>query len=237
MRMELSIVIPAFNESERLPKTLTAISLYLQEEGISAEVIVVDDGSTDGTAEIAQSTLPSVRVIKHEGNKGKGAAVKTGMLAAQGDWWYLCDADLSTPITELKHFLNSRREKTVVIGSRRVAGSNIVQHQSALKELMGRLGNLMIQTVLLPGIHDSQCGFKLFPSSARTVFEQQRQQRWGYDFEVLYLARRMGHEILEIPVAWVNDERSKVKPFDYFKTLGELVSIRANAWAGKYKIT
>lgn len=234
--MELSIVIPAYNESARLPLTLGAISSYLQEKNITAEIVVVDDGSTDTTAEMATQVLPSVRLLRHEQNKGKGAAVKTGMLAAIGEWRYLCDADLSTPITELDAFLSARAERTVVIGSRRMPGSTIVRHQVWWKEWLGRMGNLMIQTVLLPGIRDSQCGFKLFPASATKIFELQRQQRWGYDFEVLFLARRLGLTVKEIPVQWVNDERSKVKPFDYIKTLGELISIRANAWMGKYKI-
>jgi dolichyl-phosphate beta-glucosyltransferase len=235
--MILSIVIPAFNESERLPATLKTISAYLDQQRLDAEILVVDDGSTDRTGEIAKEILPTVRVLRHTVNQGKGAAVRTGMLAAHGEWWYLCDADLSTPISELRKFLDARSEKTVIIGSRRVPGSHIVQHQALWKEYLGRLGNWMIQVLLLPGIHDSQCGFKLFPSSARPVFEQQRQQRWGYDFEVLYLARKMRLKIVELPVAWVNDDRSKVQPFDYFKTLGELLSIRANAWMGKYKMS
>lgn len=233
--MELSIVIPAYNESARLPMTLDAISRYLTQKNMTAEIIVVDDGSSDGTAEIATKTLPTILVVRHDHNKGKGAAVKTGMLAASGDWRYLCDADLSTPITELDAFLSARAERTVVIGSRRLPGSTIVRHQVWWKEWLGRMGNLMIQILLLPGIRDSQCGFKLFPASSAKIFALQRQQRWGYDFEVLFLARRLGHQVKEIPVQWVNDERSKVQPFDYIKTLGELISIRANAWMGKYK--
>lgn len=234
--MELSIVIPAFNESARLPATLQAIEAYFQSSGMQAEVLVVDDGSTDDTAQLTERDFPNVRLIRHQKNMGKGAAVKTGMLAATGEWRYLCDADLSTPISELAHFLSARLEKHIIIGSRRVPGSKVTRHQSWWKEMLGSAGNIMIQTLLLPGIHDSQCGFKLFPASAIQIFSLQRQQRWGYDFEVLFLARRLGHTITEIPVEWVNDDRSKVQPIDYLKTLGELLSIRVNSWMGKYKI-
>ena len=233
-RMELSIVIPAKNEAKRLPATLHAINDYMQHSSRSVEVIVVDDGSTDDTAQVAKSIMPNVRLITHEKNMGKGAAVRTGMIAAEGEWRYLCDADLSTPISELDHLLTYANRADVIIGSRNVPGSTVTRHQSWWKEVLGHGGNIVIQLLLLPGIHDSQCGFKLFNARTVKIFHLQRQERWGYDFEVLFLARKLGWRIAEVPVQWVNDPRSTVKPLDYIKTLTELFTIRMNAWMGRY---
>lgn len=235
--MELSIIIPAYNEADRLPQTLSRIGDHLRHSNRSVEVIVVDDGSTDGTADLAAKAGYAVRVIKQTRNMGKGAAVRTGMLAAQGEWRYLCDADLSTPIEDLEQLWARRHEADIILGSRRVSGSQITKHQSYLKETIGRGGNLLIQLLIAPGIHDTQCGFKLFSRRTVPLFEQQRIQRWGYDFELLYLARMIGMKIIEVPVRWTNDERSKVKSTDYFTTLFELVTIFYNRLRGYYKFS
>lgn len=234
--MELSIVIPAYNEAERLPATLKTMAAYLATRGQSYEVIVVDDGSTDTTAAIASASTLSVRVIRHPRNLGKGAAVRTGMVAAQGEWRYLCDADLSTPIDELQKFWNRRHEADIVIGSRRTVGANVGRHQAAWKELLGRMGNVLIQLMAAPGIHDTQCGFKLFHWRTNVLFEQQRLERWGYDFEILFLARLAHFRVLEMPVRWVNDARSKVRGSAYLTTLLDLFRIHYYRWRGYYTL-
>lgn len=235
--MELSIIIPAYNEAERLPATLAAIAEYLQRDDRSVEVIVVDDGSTDATAELATQAPIPVRLIRQPKNMGKGAAVRTGMIAAEGEWRYLCDADLSTPIEDLNTLWARRHEAAIILGSRRVSGANIVQHQAWWKEWLGRAGNWLIQFLIAPGIRDTQCGFKLFARRTEVLFQQQRLQRWGYDFEILYLARLAGLKLLEVPVRWKNDDRSKVRAGDYVKTLIELATIFYNRARGYYHLT
>jgi dolichyl-phosphate beta-glucosyltransferase len=235
--MDLSIVIPAFNEAERLPATLVAIHEYVKTSSRSTEVIVVDDGSTDGTADIAAQAPFPVRVIRQPKNLGKGAAVRTGMAAAEGEWRYLCDADLSTPIQDLDTLWAVRDQADIILGSRRVAGAHIEKHQSWLKETLGRGGNWLIQLLIAPGIQDTQCGFKLFHRRTAPLFRQQRINRWGYDFEILYLARMAKLKIREVTVHWANDERSKVRNGDYLKTLLELATIFLNRARGFYRLS
>lgn len=233
--MELSIIIPAYNEAGRLPQTLLEIGRYLRRTQRSAEVIVVDDGSTDDTAELTQQAGMMVRLIRQPRNMGKGAAVRAGMIAAEGEWRYLCDADLSTPIDDLDTLWSRRHEADIVLGSRRVRGATITKHQSRGKELLGRGGNWLIQLLIAPGIQDSQCGFKLFSRRTIPLFQQQRIQRFGYDFEILYLARMRGLTMIEVPVHWTNDTASKVKSVDYVRTLGELIKIFYFRFRGYYR--
>jgi dolichyl-phosphate beta-glucosyltransferase len=232
--MTLSIIIPAYNEVDRLPRTLVAIRDFFSGQAEFPEVLVVDDGSVDGTAAAARAALPTVRVIEHGRNMGKGAAVRTGMLAARGDQRYLCDADLSTPIDEVSRFLTAAQAADIVIGSRRAAGANVTRAQAGWKVLLGQTGNLLIRLLVAPGILDSQCGFKLFAKHTMPIFEVQRIRRWGYDFELLFLARKFGFKVTELPVTWANDERSKVRPSDYLVTLAELLMIRLNDLLGRY---
>lgn len=235
--MHISIIIPAYNEAQRLPKTLSAIGAYAKASGHDLEVIVVDDGSTDGTAEVVRASSFPVRLIQQPHNMGKGAAVRTGMLAATGEWRYSCDADLSTPIDELDHLLTFTDRADVIIGSRRMPGSQVLKPQSWWKVRLGQLGNLAIQTLVVPGIHDTQCGFKLFHRRTMPVFTMQRTNRFGYDFEILYLVRRGGWRLLEMPVRWTNDERSTVTRRDYVVTLGELLKLQWNRWRGYYRFS
>lgn len=234
--MTLSIIIPAYNEAERLPSALRAIKAYAASQSHQLEVIVVDDGSTDTTAEVVRQSPFPARLIQQPRNMGKGAAVRTGMLAATGEWRYSCDADLSTPIDELDHLLTFIDRADVIIGSRRMPGAQVLKAQRWWKVWMGQLGNVAIQALAVRGIHDTQCGFKLFHRRTMPVFTLQRTNRFGYDFEVLYLVRRGGWRLLEVPVRWTNDARSTVTGRDYFITLGELLKLQWYRWRGLYNV-
>lgn len=232
--MDLSIVIPAYNEAERLPETLRRIVGHFRGDQRTVEILVVDDGSTDATVAVA-AQVPSVRIIRQPKNMGKGAAVRTGMAAAQGDWRYLCDADLSTPIEDMEKLWARRHEADLILGSRRMPGSKVDKHQSWPKETLGRIGNLLIQLLVAPGIHDTRCGFKLFSRWTQPLFQQQHLNDFSYDDEIIYLARRAGLKIIEVPVRWVNDTRSKVRSSDYLKTLIDLVKIHYFNSRGYYR--
>lgn len=233
--MKLSIVLPAYNEENRLKPSLEIILKYLnQRPGLETEVIVADDGSRDRTADIARSFAPAVRLVQLK-HQGKGAAVKAGVLASQGELILLTDTDLSTPIETLDLFLRLIKDRDIVIGSRALPGSIITQAQSWYKVWLGRLGNRAIRLLAAPGLHDTQCGFKLFTRRTRGLFEKQRLTGWGYDFEIMYLARRFGWRVLEAPVEWRNDAASKVRPLDYLATLKELLAVRWNNFRGLYR--
>jgi len=212
----LSLIIPAFNEEDRLPATLTRVREYLDGAGEEYEVIVVDDGSGDHTAAVADAraaSWPQLRVIRLGANSGKGAAVRRGMLAATGSHRAFSDADLSTPMEELPR-LRARLGGAcqVAIGSRAVTDSRIEVHQPGHREFMGRAYNRVLQLVALPGISDSQCGFKVFTQlAATTCFGRLEARRFGFDAEVLLCARNRGWEIAEVPVRWSHVEASRVR--------------------------
>jgi dolichyl-phosphate beta-glucosyltransferase len=231
----LSVVVPAYNEALRLPTTLQALRVHLDgagEEDEAYEVIVVDDGSRDGTADLAErarSDWPQLRVIRLPENRGKGASVQAGMLAARGDLRLFTDADLSTPITELpKLRALISGQTTVAIGSRAVADSRVEVHQPASRELMGRTYNHLLQVLVLPGLHDTQCGFKLFTGEAAVAcFTPLRTPGYGFDAEVLLRARRLGWTIAEVGVVWRHAENSRVSPVrDSLGTLVDLLRLR-----------
>lgn len=235
------MVVPAYNEATRLPKTLDAVLTYLGQQPYTSEVLVVDDGSTDGTAEIvrgrARGTVP-VQLVEHPGqrNHGKGASVRRGMLAAAGAWRLFMDADNSTTVEQVERFWPFTREGyAVVIGSRAVPGAVVAVHQPWVKELAGNLGNVIIRTLAVPGIHDTQAGFKLFTARAvQDIFPRLTIDRWGFDIEILAIARRRGFRVKEVPITWVNDPESKVTLSSYFEVLGEVWRIRRNLSAGIY---
>lgn len=228
----LSLVIPAYDESDRLPPTLARVRTHLDAGGEAYEVIVVDDGSRDGTAAAAAAMAvdwPQLRVLRLPVNQGKGAAVRAGMLAARGEVRVFSDADLSTPIEELdrlRGFLDGRCQ--VVIASRAAPGAHIEHHQDRRRELMGKTYNSLIRLLVLPGIRDTQCGFKLFTAEAAIAcFTPLRTQHFGFDVEVLLRARHHGWTIAEVPVRWRHVEASRVHPVrDAARMLVDLVALR-----------
>jgi len=239
--LDLSIVIPAFNEENRLPKTLDSIFGYLQARPCRAEIIVVDDGSTDRTSEIVNACrqkYPILRLVSNEGNRGKGFSVRHGMLEARGEIALFSDADMSTPIEEADKLLRALREEgyDAAIGSRAVDRSLIEVHQSAFREQAGIVFNRLVRWVMGIEFSDTQCGFKAFRMQrARVIFEQQRVEQFGFDPEILFLAKRNGLRVAEVPVRWSHDSATKVNVLaDGIRMFLELLSIRWNAMQGRY---
>ena len=233
----LSIVIPAYNEAERLPPSLARVIDYLRRRSGSWEIVVVDDGSTDETAERARAIGGElVRVLVNEGNRGKGYSVRRGMLEARGTHRLMTDADLSTPIEELER-LEARLADgyDVAIASRALPGANIEVRQPWYRENMGRVFNLIVRVLILPGLYDTQCGFKLFTAAAaQEAFSAARLDGFSFDVEALYVARRRGRRIAEVPVTWRNDAATRVGSMKGFLAFVDLLRIRANAWMGRY---
>ena len=234
---ELSVVIPAYNEAERLPRSLARVLEYLGARGGAWEVLVVDDGSRDGTAARARAVGgDAVRVLSNEANRGKGYSVRRGMLEARGARRLMTDADLSTPIEELER-LEARLAEgyDVAIASRALPGANIEVRQPWFRENAGRAFNLLVQLLLLPGLRDTQCGFKLFSAAAaQAAFAPARLDGFSFDVEVLYIARRQGRRIVEVPVTWRNDAATRVGSLKGLQAFADLLRIRAAAGRGRY---
>ena len=234
----LSVVIPAYNEAERLPQSLKRLHEFLRAWGRSYEVLVVDDGSRDDTARLArESGLPGLTVLQNEGNRGKGYSVRRGMLAARGDHRLMTDADLSTPIEELPRLLATQDAGAdVVIGSRALPGANIEVHQPWYRENMGRVFNLLVRALAVPGLRDTQCGFKLWSArAANEAFAAARLDGFSFDVETLFVARRRGYRIAEIPVTWRNDAATRVGMLGGFLAFPDLLRIRFNQGLGRYR--
>ncbi len=237
---EYSIIVPAYNESERVRATLDRILAHAAEQCWRAEVLVVNDGSRDDTAEIIRQYAahhPAVRLLENPGNKGKGYSVRHGMTAAKGRLLLFTDADLSAPIEEAgKLFAAIRNGADVAIGSRWLRSELQTEKQPLYRQLFGRIFNLLLRMMLGLRFHDTQCGFKAFTrDAAQAIFPRQRIERWGFDPEVLFLAGRMGLKVAEVPVEWAHDPRSKIHPVrDGLRMFGEIVKIRWNWLAGRY---
>ncbi len=235
----ISVVIPAYNEEKRLPNTLRTTVTYLQSRSHEWEILVVNDGSHDKTADIVREyTMKDKRVklLEYGQNHGKGYAVRYGMTHATGDIQVFMDADNSTSIDHIEKFLPyTEKGFDVVIGSRDVDGANISVHQPKYKELLGDLGNLWIQIWAVPGIKDTQAGFKMFTKKAsQDVFPYLTIDRWGFDVEALAVARMKGYSISEQPIVWINDPNSKVAASAYLEVLKEVVQVRINMIRGVY---
>jgi glycosyltransferase involved in cell wall biosynthesis len=238
----LTIVVPAYNERNRLPETLGRLASFLDHSshGPQAEVLVVDDGSFDGTAGLVEEwrgTDSRFRLLSNPGNRGKGYAVRHGMLKASGDWRLMTDADLSTPIEELDRLWKAACEQNVavVIGSRAINRKLVAKHQSWFRETGGRFFNWVMRAITGLPFADTQCGFKLYRAdAAEAVFSRQVLDGFSFDVEDLYLAQRMGFKILELPVAWANVEGTKVTAAATVKAFMDLVRIRWFDWKGIY---
>lgn len=237
--LKVSIVIPAYNEERRLPQALERIRAYLAARPFDTEIIVVDDGSTDATLRVAEefrTGMPSLRVLSNGTNRGKGYSVRRGMLEARGDIALFTDADLSTPIEEADKLLGMLQFVEVTFGSRALDRSLIACHQSRFREVAGIIYNKLVKVFLgLPYV-DTQCGFKAFAlGRARIIFEQQRIERFGFDPELLFLARRHGLLALEIPVRWSHNPDTRVRVgTDSVQMFGELLRIWWNGARGRY---
>lgn len=239
--MTYSLIIPAYNESARISLTLEKVLDYLRRQGWDAEVLVVNDGSTDDTADLVRRFAlahPAVRLIENPGNRGKGYSVRHGVLHATGDIVLFSDADLSSPIEEAPKLLQAiRAGADVAIGSRWLETKLQTERQPILRQIAGRMYNLLLRVILRLKYEDTQCGFKAFThEAARTVFPLQRIERWGFDPEVLFLARKKGLKTAEVPVAWAHDDRSKINPIvDGIKMFGEMLKVRWLSLSGAYR--
>ena len=241
----LSVIIPAYNESERLPATLVDVDKHLSKAEFTYEIIVADDGSRDGTPDIVErmgKTIKHLRVLRFGKNRGKGAVTRDGMLQAEGEYRLFMDADNSTSVDQFSNMLpfflgqNGESGYQVVFGSRGLKESRLEPPQPLYRQIPGRIGNLIIQVLLLPGIRDTQCGFKAFTAeAAEKVFRPMKIRRWGFDIEALALAKRAGYKMKEMPVIWKNDLRSTVKISAYLQVLLETVKIRLWLWTGAYE--
>jgi dolichyl-phosphate beta-glucosyltransferase len=237
----LSIVIPAYNEENRLPATLARLDSYIAKAPWGeAEVLIVDDGSTDGTAALVEdfaNISPAVRLVRNPGNRGKGYAVRNGMLAARGEWVLFSDADLSTPIEEVEKLIAKVREANAAgaIGSRALDRKLVTVHQSAFREYSGRFFNLVMRLITGLPYADTQCGFKLFRRDvAHEVFSRVRIPGFGFDVEALFIAQLRRHTIVEVPVRWANAEGTKVTMLNGLQAFTDLLVVRLHQLRGHY---
>ena len=237
----LSIVVPAYNEEQRLPQTIEKLSSFANQHSWDfLEILIVNDGSGDRTATIVSAQAqadPRFRLVENPGNRGKGYAVRNGMLSAKGAWRLMTDADLSTPIEEALRLLEiaQQRQAAVVIGSRALDRSMITKHQSLFREYGGRLYNLMMKICTGLPFVDTQCGFKLYRAdAAEASFSRQRLDGFSFDAEALFIAQKHGFPILEVPVPWANAEGTKVTVGGTAKAFFDLMEIRKNSLKGLY---
>ena len=245
MLSSLSVVIPAYNEENRLPATLERVSEYLRGKGAApAEIVVVNDGSRDSTRDVAENLARrleangfTIRVLDNPGNRGKGYSVRHGMSEARHDWVLFTDADLSAPIEECDRLIEALDGGPcdIAIGSRALDRSLIGVHQSGFRESIGRFFNLMVRLGAGLPFQDTQCGFKLFSRrAARAIFPCQRLDRFGFDVEILYLAHKFGFPVAEVPVRWNHCEGTKVGMLSGADAFLDVWRVRRNDWLGKY---
>jgi len=234
----LSIIIPAFNEATRIPDTLRKINAYLLKQDFASEIVVIENGSTDGTYQIVNEMQAEINclTVLHEDRRGKGWAVQQGMYHAKGDYRFICDADLSMPIEEVAKFMPpAELSAPIAIGSREAVGAERF-NEPLYRHLIGRVFNFLVRVIALPGLDDTQCGFKLFrEDAAKDIFPLLTSFGWTFDVEALFIARKMGYKIVEIPIHWYHHPRSTVKVFrDSFRMGLDLIKIRINGLLGKY---
>lgn len=240
MTSSVSIVIPAYNESARLGATLERVLAFISRQPWEAEVVVVNDGSQDGTADVVRGyaqRCPDVRLLENPGNRGKGYSVRNGVLHANGGFILFTDADLSSPIEEAPKLLDALgRGADIAIGSRWVRSELQTRRQSVARQVLGRVFNGLLRVLLRLDFKDTQCGFKAFRrDAARAVFPLQQIEGWGFDPEVLFLANRMGFKVEEVPVVWAHDDRTRISPLaDGSRMVADMLRIRWYSLIGKY---
>lgn len=226
--MKLSIVIPAYNEEKRLGKTLPDFIGYTKKFSekykVETEVIVVNDGSKDKMMDVLENFKNDIKVVSYYPNMGKGYALRQGLKVADGDISYIADSDLSTPIEYIDHFYKNMKDYDCVIGSRAMSAENV--KVSLPRKILGKGANLLIRTILGLNFKDTQCGFKMFNDKAKKCMLECQNNRFGYDFEFLYLLQKNNLRIKEMPVKWSAVGESTVKPSSYFKTFAELLNVR-----------
>jgi dolichyl-phosphate beta-glucosyltransferase len=233
----LSIVIPAHNEANRLPDTLEQLFAFLKKQTFTFEVLIIENGSSDSTLEIAQRFAeqhPELQILQSA--KGKGAAVKHGMLAAKGEYRFMCDADLSMPVEEIAKFIPPTLNNfDIAIASREAKGA-VRYNEPTYRHLGGRVINFLIQLFILPGLNDTQCGFKCFSAKVvDDIFNLQTLNGWSFDIELLYIARRRKYRVREIPIDWVHHPDTKVSAIrDAIRMIQDIFRIHANARRGMY---
>ena len=238
-----TLVIPAYNEGQRISATLDKVLAYVAQQHWQAEIVVVNDGSRDNTASIVRSYAqrhPAVRLVENPGNRGKGYSVRNGMREARGEVLLFSDADLSSPIYEApKLFAAIAGGADVAIGSRWARSELQTERQPLYRQLFGRVFNLLLRIILGLRFKDTQCGFKAFTRrAAQEIFSRQQIERWGFDPELLFLAKKLGFSVAEVPVEWAHDERSKISPLkDGTRMFLEMLTIRWNDLSGKYSST
>lgn len=237
----VSLIIPAYNEEKRIGKSLEQIFQFCNAQALPYEIIIVDDGSVDGTASLIRQKFAGrrqLRIIRQPKRAGKGAALKRGMVEGLGQYIFFSDADLSVPIATLPALLSELQQGSdIAIGSRRAPGAKIEVHQPFLRESLGRVFTFLSNFVLGLAYRDVTCGFKGFRrEAARELFSRQRLQSWSFDSEILFIARLKGHRVREIPVSWRNDEATKVRLWkDVATSFLGLLQIRVNQLLGRYR--
>lgn len=234
----LSVVIPAFNEAGRLPSTLEQVDRFFSAQSFPYEILVVENGSSDNTLQIAKRMQKQIRNLRimHEEIRGKGWAVRQGMLAAKGAYRFICDADLSMPIEDVVRFIPPQlQDAPIAIASREAPGA-VRYDEPEYRHLIGRAFNLLVRVLLLKGLNDTQCGFKCFRAdAAEKIFPLVTIQGWTFDVEALFIGRKLGYEIREVPIHWYHKTQSRVKVLrDSFQMGLDLLKIRMNHIAGKY---
>ena len=235
----LSVVVPVYNEEKAIKETLFSINDFFANKNYNGEIIVVDDDSCDDTITIVKelkSVIKNLTILENKKNRGKGYSVKKGMLAADGKYRLFMDADNSAEVSQVNEFISFLRGGyDIVIGNRDIRESKIKKHQSFYKEILGDVGNVLIRLLAVPGINDTQCGFKCFSSKfTEDIFPKLTVDRWGFDIEVLALANKSGYKIKSAPIVWENKENSKVCLRDYTLTLVDLFKVKMNLIRKKY---
>ncbi len=234
---EISLIVPVFNDYKRLKKSIDEIILFLKQFK-KKELIIVNDGKDDKTLNLLKRYKKKnnfIEIISYEKNRGKGYAVKMGILKAKFKQILISDCDLSTPLNEFFNLKKYAKNNDIVIASRALKTSNVEKYQNIIKKTIGEMVNLIIRAVLFLNIKDTQCGFKLFKPNIKSIFEKAKIERFGWDPEILFLAKKNNFKIKEVGVKWINDEKTTVKLIDYFRVFRDVLLIRINYILGNYK--